>query len=91
MVGCSAAAAAEHLCSQRLPVRISAVQLLCSSQLTKTGTIRTEVELSHSITLTHIFIHKRCVDLLSLVGVAQGVSVQGHCKNEGILHTDHTL
>lgn len=38
-------AAAEHLCSQRLTVGISSVQLLGSSQLTNSGSI-TEVELS---------------------------------------------
>lgn len=63
------AAAAEHLCSQRLPVRISAVQLLCSSQLTKTGTSWKEVELSGPLcSISHSHAHIPSV-LLSLAGV----------------------
>lgn len=64
LVGCSAEA--EQLCSQRLPVRIRAVQLLCPSQLTKTWTTGAEVDLSEPLctishSQTHSLIHTHCV------------------------------
>lgn len=50
--GCSPAAA-EHLCSQRLAVRISAVQLPCSSQLTNLGLL----DLFAPISIFNLFSH----------------------------------
>lgn len=56
--GCSPAAA-EHLCSQRLAVRISVVQLPCSSQLTNLGLLDLFAPISR-FNLSHIYSQIHC-------------------------------